>query len=100
MRGRVWGEDGIECVYLAMSLRNVGTGIAVMHGWDPMAGLQMGRTSHVPPEEFRMQTRDLYIPAGDTSFWQGALRDVNDPDYKPIRTAVETRTPFTVRPGR
>jgi len=25
-----------------------------------------------------------------------ALRDVDDPDYKPIRTAVETRTPFTV----
>jgi hypothetical protein len=85
-----------DIIYLAMSLRNVGTGIAVMHGWDPIAGLQMGNTTHVPPDEFRMQTRDLYIPAGDTSFWQGALRDVDDPDYKPIRTAVETRTPFTV----
>jgi hypothetical protein len=85
-----------DIVYLAMSLRNVGTGIAVMHGWDPIAGLQLGSIPHVPPEEFRLQTRDLYIPAGDTSFWQGALREVDDPDHKPIRTAVETRTPFTV----
>jgi len=85
-----------DLIYLAMSVRNVGSGIAVMHGWDPSTGLQRGTVAHVGPDEFRQQSRDLYIPPGDTGFWQGALREVDDPDYKPIRTAIEAREPFTV----
>ena len=29
-----------------------------------------------------MQTRDMYIPPGDVGFWQGALRDPDDPQYE------------------
>ena len=32
-----------------------------------------------------MQTRDLYIPAGDIGFWQGAIRDLADPRYPEAR---------------
>jgi hypothetical protein len=26
-------------------------------------------------DEFRRQQLDLYLPAGDTGYWQGAMRD-------------------------
>ena len=80
-------------VYLAMSLRNVGAGIGVLQGWIARAGL---RTSDVVPareEEFRRQTRDLYIPAGDIGLWQGALRDPADDGHAPIvEAAVQRQT--------
>src|SRR6185437_1891831 len=31
--GRAWAESTPEATYLAMSLRNVGAGMAVIHGW-------------------------------------------------------------------
>jgi hypothetical protein len=64
-------------VYFALSLRNVGTGLGVIHGWDPHdEQFRFGdRIVHGPPEEFRTQTRDMYIAPGDPSFWQGAIRE-------------------------
>jgi hypothetical protein len=89
-------EDGN--VYLALSLRNVGAGIAVCQGWVVSAGLQSSRTSptHRPVEEFRTQTRDLYIPGGDIGMWQGAVRDHRDPAYEPVAQAVEVEEPITL----
>ena len=68
-------------IYLAISVRNVGAGLAVTFGWNVMTELATGATPHADPEQFRMQTRDLYTPAGDIGFWQGAIRDASDPDY-------------------
>jgi hypothetical protein len=51
--------DGI--VYLVMSLRNVGAGIGVLQGWVARAGLQTSDVDHIAEQEFRRQTRDLYI---------------------------------------
>jgi hypothetical protein len=93
-RASVEIEDGN--IYLAMSLRNVGSGIAVIHGWWP-TGTWLGvGASHADPENFRMQTRDLYIPAGDISFWQGAIRDPNDPDYAGLFQSITTSQPFAI----
>ena len=77
-------------VYLAIALRNGGSGLAVIHGWRAEVG---ERTGSVRPElsEFRRQTRDLYIPAGETGFWQGAIRDHDDPDLEGLRAAAETQ---------
>src|SRR5579884_3903909 len=54
-------------VYLALSMRNVGAGIAVCQGWAVRSGLATSRAApvHTPEAEFRAQTRDLYIAAGD-----------------------------------
>ena len=38
-------------VYLAISLRNVGTGLAMLLGWHLRVGLEVGRT-HPPAKEF------------------------------------------------
>jgi hypothetical protein len=83
-------------VYLALSLRNVGAGIGVCLGWTIRAGLQGARVDHAPESEFRTQTRDLYVPAGDIGIWQGALRDSSDPAYNDVVEAIESREPLTV----
>jgi hypothetical protein len=83
-------------IYLAMSLRNVGAGIAVLQGWDPRPELFAGPQTHADPEAFRRQTRDLYVPVGDIGFWQGAIRDHTDPSYPSMRKAIEQREPFVI----
>ncbi len=82
-------------VYLAVALRNAGSGIAVMHGWHFYPEWRRDGT-HAPLEEFERQNRDLYIPVGDIGFWQGAFRDPEDPRYEPARKVIEARQPWTV----
>ena len=82
-------------IYLAMSLRNAGPGMGVIHGWWPYPGL-IAEPDHAEPDRFRMQTRDLYVPSGDTGFWQAAIRDRDDPDYAGLAKVVEARQPFSI----
>ena len=63
-----------EAVYLAMSVRNVGNGIAILDSWRFVPERALGREAP-PLEEFHRLTRDLYIPVGDVGFWQGVFRD-------------------------
>jgi hypothetical protein len=79
-----------ENVYMAIALRNGGSGIAVIHGWTVAAHERTGEDPK-PIEEFRRQQLDLYVPAGDTGFWQGAIREPADPDYEPVRAAAESQ---------
>ena len=85
-------------IYLAISLRNVGSGLAVTFGWSVLTELVRNtEVPHAAPEDFRMQTRDLYIAPGDIGFWQAAIREAGDPDYAgaepghPRRAAVHDR---------
>lgn len=94
--GRAVVERVDDNVYLAASLRNVGSGIVVLHGWRLADDLTQAGAGHPDPAGFRPQLRDLYVPAGDTSFWQAALRDPDDPDRPGIVGAVEDRRLFGV----
>ena len=87
--GRGVAEHADGNVYLAISLRNVGAGIGVCQGWIARPGLQPSGMSatHSPEEDFRAQTRDLYIPAGDIGMWQGAIRDHGDPAHRALAAA-------------
>jgi hypothetical protein len=77
-------------VYMAMALRNGGSGVAVLRAWRAEVADVTG--DDAPDlDEFRPQSRHLYIPAGDTGFWQGAVRDDTDPLYKSLRDAAEHR---------
>src|SRR5581483_8289940 len=61
--GRAATEVGDDAVYLVMSLRNVGSGLAVLHGWRFYADRQIGpRDDHAPLDEFHRLGRDIYIP--------------------------------------
>ena len=78
-------------VYMAIALRNGGAGLAVIHGWHVLVGEVTTQANAPDIGDFRRQLRDLYIPAGDTGFWQGALRDRDDETHQQIRRAVENR---------
>jgi hypothetical protein len=96
--GRAVAEHVDGSIYLAISLRNVGAGIAVCQGWVGRAGLASSRTtsSHAPEEEFRPQLRDLYIPAGDIGMWLGSVRAAGDRVLGSIAEAIDTREPMTI----
>jgi hypothetical protein len=85
-----------EAIYLVLSLRNVGRGIAVLDRWSLCADNLDGERSHDDPEHLRRLTRDLYVPPSDRGFWQGALRDRSDPDFASARDAIEKRRRFSV----
>jgi hypothetical protein len=52
--------------------------------------------THAADDEFRLQTRDLYIPAGDIGMWQGALRNPEDPVRATVAEAIDAREPLSV----
>ena len=100
---RVPGGQGVAevtdtVVYLAISLRNVGSGLAVLDGWVVAAGLgdSARKPDHAPLEEFRRLTRDLFVPPGDIFFWQGALRDPAEPIFAEVSEAVRDEEPLTI----
>jgi hypothetical protein len=86
--GRAAAAATPDAVYLAMSVKNVGAGIAVLHGW--RFSLLAGPGSGPPPplEEFHRLTRDLYVPPGDVGFWQGVFRDPTAEEFQQAADAV------------
>jgi hypothetical protein len=96
-------RDGLAAVqeadgnlYLAIPLRNVASGLAVLHGWHVWSGRMSTDTPMSNIDEFRRLSRDLYVPAGDISFWQAAIRDRDDAQYEPLRTAIAARSAIFV----
>ena len=89
-------EAGEDALYLAMSLRNVGNGLAVLHGWRFTPERVVGRQEQPPLAEFHRLTRDLYVAAGDLGVWQGAFRDVEDEQYEAARDVIKQRTGMTI----
>lgn len=87
---------GGDAVYLALGVRNGGSGLAVIHGWRVKPRLSFSETSREdrspderpPLEEFHRQQIDLFIPAGDSGYWLGALRDRAEPIYDVVRDAA------------
>lgn len=91
---RLAGHGGVvelyeDRLYMALSLRNGGAGLAVIHGWHVVTGGAHAGMPRPDVSAFRPQQRDLYVPAEQTGFWQAAIRDPDDPDYEPMRQAVE-----------
>jgi hypothetical protein len=92
--GGATAEVGDDVIYLTISLRNVGNGIAVLHGWrlEPERSLEkIGRGDRPPLDEFRRLSRDIYIAAGDVEFWQGAFRDQSEPEFADARDRITAR---------
>jgi hypothetical protein len=108
--GRAAVEIGDGAVYLSMTLRNVGNGMAVIHGWLAHPGgvddmmrpellLQPQLFERPDLSRFRTQTRDLYVPPGDSSFWQGAFRhrdERDDRERDEIADAIRARSMIVV----
>jgi hypothetical protein len=73
-----------KAIYLTMSVRNAGSGIALLHGWRVEPSRELGQAGRPELDGFHRLTRDLYIAAGDVAFWQGALRDPAEPKFDDI----------------
>jgi hypothetical protein len=82
-------EDHDGRLYLAIGIRNAGSGLAIIHSWRVAAHVPGEPQERPELDEFRRQQRDLYVPAGDSGFWQGAIRETGDPRIRPIRQALE-----------
>jgi hypothetical protein len=89
-------EANANAVFLVISLRNAGSGVAVLHGWRFWPERRLGRDEPLPPEQFTRLTRDLYVPVGDTGFWQGSFRDPLSPEFAAAKRAIDAREPVTV----
>lgn len=86
-------HDANGVVYLGLAVRNGGTGLAVLHGW--RARRREEGVGEAPAlDEFRRQQLDIYIPAGDTGYWMGALRDPGEGGYDEVREQVRTGEPI------
>jgi hypothetical protein len=69
-------------VYMALGLRNAGSGLAVLHGWRAEAYNGDGAGEIPEADAFVRQQLDIYIPAGDAGFWQGRVRGAEHPDER------------------
>jgi hypothetical protein len=89
--GRAVIEVTDTAIYLAMTLRNVGTGLAVLDRWAIRTEIDVNNVQRSSTDAFRRLTRDIYVPPNDFSFWQGALRDSSEPLFATVRDAAEQR---------
>jgi hypothetical protein len=94
--GRVVAQAAPDAVYLVMSVRNVGTGMAVLHGWRFLPRPVIHEELRPELDEFIRLSRDLYVPVGETGFWQGSFRDPASAGFQEAAAVVEARQPFTV----
>lgn len=94
--GRAVAEVTDDAIYLAIALRNVGSGLAVLDRWDLHGERLTGEVTRPAPDAYRRLTRDIYVPAGGLGFWQGALRDRADPMFAEAREAIGARRAMTV----
>jgi hypothetical protein len=94
--GHALAEVTEEVIYLAITLRNVGSGLAVLNGWCFYPQRLLGPGERPDPSTFHRLTRDLYIPVGDRGFWQGTFRDPKDPAFGEAAGYISKREPFSV----
>jgi hypothetical protein len=94
--GRGTAEVADEAIYLTLSLRNVGPGLALLNGWKFYADRLVGHAERPDHSDFHRLTRDLYIPSGDLGFWQGVFRDPTEPVFAEAAAMIRDRESFTV----
>jgi hypothetical protein len=94
--GRAVVELTDEVIYLAMSLRNAGSGIALLHGWYLWPQGSPGIDRHADPADFRRLSIDLYVASGATGYWEGAIRDLTDPVRETLAATIRAGEPFNI----
>jgi hypothetical protein len=85
--GRAMIKVKDNAVYMTMSIRNVGTGVAVLHGWCIRVGPQRDRVRPAL-EDFVTQQIDIFLAPGDVGFWEGAFRNPDSDEYKNMAAGV------------
>src|SRR5437868_2456465 len=60
-------------VFLGVSVRNVGAGLAVLEGGYVYPEFLRADPPHADPDDCKFLQRDLYVPAGGTGYWQAGV---------------------------
>jgi hypothetical protein len=94
--GYAGADVGTEAIYLAIALRNVGQGLAILNGWSLNPGRFTANVERPSIDGFHRLTRDLYVPPNDIGFWQGALRDPQSSEFAEAARAIRAREYLTV----
>jgi hypothetical protein len=89
-------EIGDGAIYLALAIRNVGPGLAVLSGWKMYPDRSNMGGDRPQLDGFHRLTRDLYIPSNDLGFWQGTFRDPAEDDYREASEIISAREAFTI----
>jgi hypothetical protein len=99
-----------DIAYLAIPLRNVGTGLAVLQRYDVIVGdfvqgtfqapkpgvLDRQERHYGPIENFRDQQRDIYIAPGDSGYWHAAVRDPSESLHAELKAALAERESISI----
>jgi hypothetical protein len=85
-----------DVVYLAIGLHNVGSGIALLHGWQVATEPRSASDPHAEVADFRRLTIDLFVAPGAPGYWEGALRDLADPERSALIKVIGAGDPFTI----
>lgn len=93
--GRAVLEVTAEAAYLVMSLRNVGRGLAVLHGWDLLFDITPA-TEHRAPDQYHRLNRDIYLAPSDSGFCQLAVRDPVSEHFAALADRAADGKSFTV----
>jgi hypothetical protein len=93
--GRALVQASPDVIFMAVSVRNVGSGLAVLHGWHVQNGTVRDRT-HPELEDFTSQIRDIYVAPGDVGFWQGALRDPAEEKFGALTATIDAGQQITL----
>lgn len=91
--GRAVLEVTPVAAYLGLSVRDIGTGPAVVDGWDLVAS---SRDDRRPLSEYHLLTRDIYVPAGACGYVQVAAREPTGPEYQALARAEREHQTFAV----
>ena len=91
--GRAAMELSDDAVYLVLSVRNAGRGLAVLHGWSVPAERD---SPHADPETVHRLTRDIYIASDYTGFAQIAARDPATEEFRRLKAAASAIDTFWV----
>jgi hypothetical protein len=79
-----------------VTLRNVGTGLAILNGGRFFEERLLGVTPAPALDEFHRLTRDIYIAPQEIGFWQGVFRDPQEELFLRAKRAVTERAAFTI----
>jgi hypothetical protein len=94
--GHGLAEVSDQVVYLAIALRNVGNGLAILVGWNLIPERLLGPADQPNAREFRRLTRDLYIASDNLGYWQGTFREPSEPAFRAAADVITMRRPFTI----
>ena len=86
--GSAVAEEREGQMFFVIPVRNVGAGVAILHGWAFVEPDRRFDRERPDLDDFRPQNRDLYIPPSDTGFWQAAIRDRDDALLPIVREAL------------